>query len=257
MGSGELRRPLFVAAVVVAVLVVAVELGFTPLLSHGTDVLTPAEAAQANVPSGWIPTGGVQADTPPGMGIAYLGLVDGLLLFVVLLLGSSLLVSQRTYGRVQGIVTLVVALVWVVLSALLALLALSLLLLMVGLFVAVPFGTLAYLAIWGFFPVAGAAAVLGLLLLLKGVLFGLLLGAQPRFLRVKGLMSLLAVSVVLQLVLGLVHGFLPGPVVSIGDEVWALVTAVVALVWAVVMLIGAIPAIVNAIRVSASISQGA
>jgi signal transduction histidine kinase len=81
----------------------------------------------------------VQADRPPGLGIAYLGLVDGLLLFVILLLGSSLLISQRTYGRVQGIVTLVVALVWVVLSALLAL---SLLLLTIELFVAVPFGTL-------------------------------------------------------------------------------------------------------------------
>jgi hypothetical protein len=34
MDPGELRRPLFVAAVVVAVMVVTVELGFTPLLSH-------------------------------------------------------------------------------------------------------------------------------------------------------------------------------------------------------------------------------
>ena len=48
---------------------------------------------------------------------------------------------------------------------------------------------------------------------------------------------------------------LPRVVVSIGDELWALVTAVVAVVWAVVMLVMAIPAIVNAVRVSASLVE--
>jgi hypothetical protein len=62
----------------------------------------------------------------------------------------------------------------------------------------------------------------------------------------------LVVSVLLQLVLGLIHGFLPGPLVSIGDQFWALVTVIVALVWALVMLIVSIPAIINALRVSGS-----
>ncbi|MEE3703910.1 hypothetical protein V2H43_10895, partial [Pasteurella multocida] len=103
--------------------------------------------------------------------------------------------------------------------------------------------------------VGAAAAVLGLLLLAK-IAFGVLLVlAQPRFLRVKGLVILVLLSVVLQLVLGFIHGFLPGPVVAIGDQFWAIVTSVVALVWALVMLIGSIPAIVNAVRVSGSVTD--
>ena len=139
--------------------------------------------------------------------------------------------------------------------SLLALAALAKLLLMVGLFVAAPFGTIAYLIVWGSFPVGESAVVLALLLLLKLVFVGFLVSSQPRFLRVKGLMALLVTSVLLQLVLGLIHGFLPLVVVSIGDELWALVTAVVAAVWAVIMLVTAIPAIVNAVRVSASLGE--
>jgi hypothetical protein len=87
---------------------------------------------------------------------------------------------------------------------------------------------------------------------LKIVFVVLLVLSQPAFLKIVGLVVLLVLSVLLQLVLGLIHGFLPGPLVSIGDQFWALVTVVVALVWALVMLIGSIPAIVNAVRVSRS-----
>jgi len=97
--------------------------------------------------------------------------------------------------------------------------------------------------------------VLSLLLLLKLVFGVLLVLAQPKFLRVRGLVALIVVSVVLQLVLGLVHGFLPGPLVSIGDQLWAIVTILVALGWALVTLIGAVPAIVKAVRVSGSIAE--
>jgi hypothetical protein len=68
-------------------------------------------------------------------------------------------------------------------------------------------------------------------------------------------MTLIALSVVLQLVLGLLHGWLPRPVVAIGDQLWALVTAIVALVWALIMLITSIPAVLRAIRVSAARRQ--
>jgi hypothetical protein len=166
------------------------------------------------------------------------------------MLGLSLVVSLRVYGRVQGVVTLVVTFLWVLGALVTAFLAFAKLLLMVGLFVAVPFGTIAYLAIWGSFPTGQAAAILALLLLLKIVFGVLLVASQPKFLKVVGLMVLTAVSVLLQLILGFIHGFLPGPLVSIGDQLWALITVIVALVWALVMLIGSIPAIVNAIRVS-------
>lgn len=255
--GGDLRRPLFVVAVALAAVVVLVELGMSGLV--GGDPAGPVPAAVAGelgVDEATVEANrALGATTAPGSGIAYLALFDGLLVFTLALLGSSLVLSHRAYGRVQGVVTLVVTLLWVLGGLLLAVLAFVQLLLMVGLFVSVPFGTLAYLAVWGFFPVGEAALVLGLLLLLKLVMAGFLVAAQPRFLKVKGLVAMILVSLLLQLVLGFVHGFLPGPVVAIGDQLWAVVTAVVAIVWALVMLVVSIPAIVNAVRVSRSLLE--
>lgn len=254
--GGELRRPLFVAAVVVAVLVVLVELGMSGLVGgHPVGAIPRDIAGDLGVAEELAENPGLGASAPPGSGIAHLALVDGLLVFTLALLGTSLMLSHRVYGRVQGVATLIVTLLWVIGSLVVAVLAYVQLMLMVGLFVAAPFGTLAYLAVWGFFPVGEAALLLGLLLVLKIAMTGLLVAAQPRFLRVKGLVALIAVSVVLQLVLGFLHGFLPRPVVSIGDQFWALVAAVVAVVWALVMLVGSIPAIVNAVRVSRSLAE--
>ncbi len=254
--AGSLRVPFFVVAVVAAALVVATELALSSAVG-GTPVSTLSGSAAGGalgVPPG-LAANLTNAQSPPGAGIRYLALVDGLLLFTVLLLGSSMLLSQRVYARYQGAVSLVVSLLWVLLSFALALVALAKLLLMVSLLLAVPFGTIAYLVVWGSFPVGLSAILLGLLLFLKIVVVVCLVLAHPRFLAVKGLMALLAASVVLQLALGLIQGFLPGVLVSIGDDLWALVTAVVALVWAVVMFVRAIPAIVNAIRVSRSLTQ--
>ena len=256
-GTG-LKTPLFVAAVVVAVLVVAVELGMGLLIGNEALGRVPGGLVDATDPeladvAAMAPQ--TDAEIPRGAGIRHLVLIDGLLLFVLGLLGSSLVLSHRLYGRLQGVVTLIVSLLWALGAFVLALMALVQLLVMVALFVSVPFGTLAYLAVWGAFPVAQSAAVLALLLLLKLVLGGLLIAAQPRFLAVKGLVALFAASVVLQLVLGLIHQFLPRVVVSIGDQFWALVVCVVALVWAIVLLIGAIPAVVRAVRASSAVTD--
>lgn len=241
--TGGLRRPLFIAAIIVAAIIVLAEIGLSFVVANpgATGDLAPVRVDDPR--------------DPPGAGIAALALVDGLLLFTVLMLGLSLLLPLRAYGRMQGITTLVVSFLWILASFVLAMLAFVELMLMIGLFVAVPFGTAAYLAIWGGFRVGAAAAVLALLLLAKIVFGVLLVLAQPRFLRVKGLVVLVLLSVVLQLVLGFIHGFLPGPVVAIGDQFWAIVTSVVALVWALIMLIGSIPAIVNAVRVSGSVTD--
>lgn len=249
--GGGLRRPFFVAAVVVATLVVLIEAGMSGLVLDATSTAPDPRAAEdLGVPADMLPATRADPEEPPGTGIRFLAFLDGLLLFTVLLMGSSLLLPLRLYGRIQGAITIVVALVWVVVAALTILAAVAQLMLMIGLFTAFPFGTAAYLAVWGGFPRGAAAAVLGLLLLLKIVFGVLLVLAQPRFLRMKGLVLLVVLSVVLQLVLGFLHGFLPRPVVAIGDQAWAVVTAAVALIWAVVMLVGSIPAIINAVLAS-------
>jgi hypothetical protein len=254
MAAGELRRPFFLAAVVVALLVVLAEIGLSLVVSASSPQPAPGASGALGVPPGVTVATENGAD-PPGAGIASLALLDGLLFFTVLMLGLSLVMPLRLYGRVQGIVTLVVTFLWILATLILTLLAFAKLLLMIGLFVAVPFGTAAYLVIWGGFPSGAAAAILASLLLLKIVFGVLLVIAQPRFLRVKGLVILVLLSVLLQLVLGFLHGLLPGPVVSIGDQFWAVIVGVVALIWALIMLIGSIPAIVNAIRVSGSLAE--
>jgi hypothetical protein len=174
------------------------------------------------------------------------------LLFTMVMLVLSLVMELRVYGRIQGIITLVVTFLWVLGAFFTALLALAKLSLMLGLLVATPFGTIAYLVLWGNFPTSEAAAILALLLLLKLVFAVLLVLSQPKFFKVTGLVVLLLVSVVMQLILGLIHSFVPAPLVSIGDQFWALITVAVAFVWALTMLIGSVPAIVNAARVSNS-----
>lgn len=255
--AGALRRPLFILAVISLALVVLVELGLPGLLLDGPPSLPPVKASdELGVPRELLAGSGSNVPQPPGAGIAFLAFLDGLLLFTVVMVGLSLLIPPRIYGKLQGLLTLVVSLLWMLACLLAGLAALATLMLMIGLFVAAPFGTLAYLAIWGSFSTGKAAALLGLLLFLK-ICFGVFLVlSQPKFLQVKGLMVLLMLSVVLQLVLGFIHGFLPGPVVAIGDQLWAVVTAVAALVWALVMLIFSLPAIVKAVRSTGSVADG-
>jgi len=251
---GEVRRPLFFLACFALLLAVLVETGSS--LALGGAAAGPVAAVAGGIP-GIEPDMllGVDAESPPGNGIGYLALIDGYLLFSVIMLGLSFLLSQRAYGRMQGIVTLIVSFCWIILSFIMALVAFVLLLVMFGLFVAVPFGTIAYLAIWGFFPVGQSAAVLGLLLFLKLVFVALLVLAQQKFLKAVALMIHIAVSFVLQLVLGIVQAWLPGIVVSLGDQLLALVFAIVSLLGAIWAFIWTIPAVVNAIRVSFSRTQ--
>lgn len=251
---GEVRRPLFFLACFALLLAVLVETGSS--LALGGDAAGPVGALTAGVPDVEPEmVAGVDAESPPGNGIGYLALIDGYLLFSVIMLGLSFILSQRAYGRMQGIVTLIVSFCWLVLSFIMALVAFVLLMVMFGLFVAVPFGTIAYLAVWGFFPVSQSAAVLGLLLFLKLVFVALLVLAQQKFLKAVALMIHIAVSFVLQLVLGIVHGWLPGIVVSLGDQLLALVFAIVALAGALWAFIWSIPAVLNAVRVSFSRTQ--
>lgn len=254
--TGGLRRPIFVFALVAIVLAVLAELGLSLLLSasDGTTVSSQT-AAGLGVDPTLFSSAALAESSPPGAGIAALAFLDGLLVFTIVMLGVSLAISDRVYGRIQGVATLIVTFLWVLASFVAIFVGIAKLLLMIGLFVAVPFGTIAYLAIWGGFPVSKAATILGLILFFKIAFAVLLVIAQPRFLKVKGLVLLVLISLVAQLVLVFIHGFLPRPVVAIGDQFWAIIVTVIALIWALVMLIGSIPAIVKAIRVSRSLME--
>lgn len=184
---------------------------------------------------------------PPGLGIPYLALVDGILAYSLGLMVLALVLNPNVQAKLQGIVTLVLSFLLALGSLALVLIAFVKLLIMVALFFAPPFGTLAYLAVWGHFPKAAAAVVLSLILLLKiGATICLPL-AQQRFLKLKSLILLVATSFLATIIVSFLHGFVPGPLVSITDALAAIVVGILALIWAIVILIGSINAVIQAL----------
>ncbi|MGV9213624.1 hypothetical protein ACTFTM_17360 [Micromonospora sp. RB23] len=245
---GELRKPFLLLALVAITLVVLVEVG-SSLLTGGGDATGALLAGAADL--------GVEVDAagvsePSGRGTSYLALIDAVALWTTGLFCLSLVVPERVQGRIQGVATLIFSILLILGSLVLLIIAFVELMIMVSLFLAVPFGTLAYLALWGFFPVGDAAVLLGLALLLKLVWAGLLVLAQPRFLQNKGLVLIIITTLLCTVVLEFLHRLVPVIVVSILDDIGALVFAIVAIIWGLVLLIGSIPAIVKAIRVTAA-----
>jgi hypothetical protein len=233
----ELRKPLFFIALGALVLCVLLDLGSSLLM------------ASPDVPGGAVPGGAVLAESPtPGRGIPYLVLIDGLLLLTLGLMGASLLIPERVHGRLQGGVTLVGALVALGAGITMLTIAITFLLVMVALLTAVPFGTLAYLAIWGHFDRSGAAITLGFLMTFKVAAGVCLALAHPRFLQNKGLVLLYLTSLLATALVSLLHGWVPRILVSITDTLGGIIVAILGLIWAVALLIGALVSLYKAFR---------
>jgi len=252
----EIRRPFFLAALIAWLLVVLVEIGsgFLPVPNVSASELRAAiirdnpdeEPPSATDVQDMVRT---RNEEPPRPGYAISTLIafDGMAFLGLFWMGAGLVISRRLVGRVQGIVSLIVSLVTIVIGILAVVLLVTLLLVMLGLLLAPPFGTLAYLAIWGFFARGPAAATLGLLLFLKIAAAVLLLLAQQSFIKNKSLVVLIGLSLLLTVLISFLHGFPPGILVSITDVIAALIVLVVAIIWSILVLIGAIVAIVKAI----------
>lgn len=244
----DIRAPFLVLAVIVMALVVLIELGSSQVIGGGSrlaDLGAQAEELDVEVDAS-------NVEEPPGRGITYLALIDVVVLYTLALMGASLVVPERLMGRVQGVVTLVGSIVLIIVGLIMAIVALVELLVMIALFTAAPFGTIAYLALWGFFPRGDAAAVLSLILFLKFVALGCLVLAHQRFLRFKRLLVLIGTSLVCNLLVAFLHGLMPIILVAILDNIAAIIVAIVAIIWAIVLLIGSIPSIVSTIRATLS-----
>jgi hypothetical protein len=247
----RLRTPFFIVALIAMTAVVAAEIG-APLFIGGDD----AGAALGGQAAGLgvdVPHGGTVTE-PRGSAIRYLALVDVIPLFTVALMGAGMVLPQRLHGRIQGVVTVVVAILLILAALVLLVLAVAQLVLMVTLLLAFPFGTIAYLIIWGFFPRGDAAVLLSVLMFLKVVFAVALVAAQQRFLQNKGLVLIIATSLVCNVVAAFLHGVVPTILASITDQIGAIVFAVVAIVWALVLLFGSIPGIVRAARSATAVA---
>lgn len=257
-----LRRPFLVAALVTAVLALLVCLG-SPLASRPPSFESRRDSALANPQTSVLLADydlepvdaeealkGADPDDPPGLGVPALALIGTLLVLVLSLTTAPLLLGDRVTGLVQGIVSLVGGVLALLASIAVALVALAALLTMVGLVLAAPFGTLAYLAVFGSFPTGAAALLVGLVLALQLGTVVLLVFAHQRFLASKGLMLLLATAVLLTFVTGLLHAIVPGFLVSIADAVAALISAVVAAVWSLLIAIGGLVGVLKLLQLN-------
>ncbi len=183
-----------------------------------------------------------------GRAIAALGLLDTLVVLSLGLMAVDLAVPRGIVGRVQAPVSLFVAIG--VLTAAIAT-ATKAIAIMVGLLLAVPFGTIVYLLVWAGFPVGKAAAMLGLIMGLKLTGAVLLAVAHRGFLGNKGLLALLAASIASTWLVGVIHRWPPGFLATIADGIAALVVAAVAGLWSVFLIVGslvAMPALLRSLR---------
>jgi hypothetical protein len=260
----QLRLPLFIAALALLLISVSVSSGMqlfplTPspdavasLKAQMIDIgisqgLSPVEATaaaeKATQPAS--SAGGVQ--TPPGVGIVSLAFLDGILLYTVAMIGLSMIINAATHARLQGAATLIVFLL-VLLGAFLFLMAtIQLLMLMLALLLAPPFGTIAYLAGWGGFPKGTAGVSLGLIMTFKLSFAVCLIMAHQRFLKNKSLVILVLLSLGATLLISFLHAIVPGILVSITDAIAAIVVLIVVIIWSLIGLFSSLGAVLKAI----------
>jgi|HubBroStandDraft_6_1064221.scaffolds.fasta_scaffold00024_80 hypothetical protein len=224
-----MRKPIFIVALIVIFLTVLVELGSMAVLHVPSQAGSPLDVA------------------PNGKAIPALAFLDGLVFFATMMIGIALFLSQRFQSKIQGIITLVFSLLLTLGCIGVVIADFVLLMLMVGLLLSVPFGTIVYFAVWSGFDTTNARLVLSLLMTLKIIFAVCLVLAEQRFLQNKGLMLIIATSLVSNLIIAFLHGFVPRPLVSITDDLAAIVVCILAIIWAVVYLIGGIVSVVKVI----------
>ena len=231
-----LIKPLFIAAFVLILVTLLLEAGSAAFLENAG------------------PNAAAFGTSPPGYGVPYLALIDGLLVFTVGLMGLSLLLQQGIHAKIQGCLTLVVSFLLLLGSIALILIAFILLMVMVSLLFAPIFGTIAYFALFADFDRSGAGIVLSVAMVLKIAFALCLFFANPRFLENKGLVLLILTSFLAQVITSFLHGFPPGFLVSITDAIAGLITGILTAIWCIVFLIGSIISVVKALRVDRGVA---
>lgn len=184
----------------------------------------------------------------PGIAIPVLVAVDVALLLRFALTTFGTLISGAIQGKVDGLATLIAGILLIVFGLASALAAFGLLMLMLGLVMAVPFGTLVYIGLFGSFASGTATALLSLAMLLK-------LGAMACFvvwnlhvLRSKSTVLLALTSLLMTALISLLHGIVPGVLASITDAIAAIIVGIASIIWGIVLAIFGVPAVFRALR---------
>jgi hypothetical protein len=224
----SMRKPFFVVSLIAIFLAVVVELGSIVFLGTNTSSSTLGVS-------------------PTGKAIPAMAFLDGLILFATVIIGIALLIPERVQSKIQGIVTLVFS-IFLVLGCIVVIFAdIALLVLMVSLLMAIPFGTIAYFAIWAHFETGIGQAALSMLMTLKIIFAVCLVLAHQRFLQNKGFVLIIITSFISNLIIGFLYALVPGFLVSITDDIGGIIVCILAIIWAVVYLIGGIMSVIKVI----------
>ena len=251
---GELRKPFFIGAVALILIAVAIEVGATWFLGgmtakadHLTSVLDDPSFSDYQGAINPADMQKLNKGTPPGRAIPAMAVLDGLVLFTVVLMGAPLFIPERIFAKVQGVATLVVSLLALIGSITGIFLTFALLILMIALFTAFPFGTIVYLIIFGFFDRTGANVTLSLLMMLKLGFAACLILAHQRFIQNKGLVLIILTSLAANIIVSFLHAIVPVPLVSITDGIATIIVFVLVVLWAAFFLVGSIVAVTKAV----------
>lgn len=265
--ASKLRTPALVGSLVCAVLIIVVELGgafeanasiFEGLggrlgeLGDSFGSLGQDGASETNSEVGGFGDLEGLLDTDakdvPGLAIAALIYLDVMLLTMLILFTLPLIVSPRVLAQLQGCFSCVLGVVVILMGLFTLLAALVSLFLMIGLLLAIPFGTIVYMILYADFDTTEAAAIMSTLMFLKILMTVLLLIAHERFLLNIGMIALIATSIVAMVVISFLHNFPPTFLVSITDTVAALIVAILAIIWGFIHAIGGIIGIVTMLK---------
>ncbi len=237
----ELKKPLFIVSLVLCALVVLVELIGPSFIESKSPSLTQlcASIEESDIREDCLDDDNrseiekaMKSEKPPGYAIRYLAMVDGPLLFTMLMFGLSLILKERKTAKVQGPTSCVSSCLFILGGLVLLFMVFLHFLFMVSLLLAVPFGTIAYFATYAFFPKSVTATILSVLMILKIAFCICLVLAHTRFLQNKGLVLLILSSLLANFIVALLHGIVPSFLVSISDAVAAIILAIIGLIWA-------------------------
>jgi hypothetical protein len=183
----------------------------------------------------------------PGLGGRYLALLDGILLYLVMLMALGHFKLKALTARIASIVTFLLSLSGIIVAFLMIFVALELIMLMLAMFLAAPWGTLAYLAAFGRFPKDEAIALLTLIMVLKLTFLVMLALADLGNLKNKGMLILVGLSLLATWLTSFLISLPPSFLASITDAVGALITAIIAFVILIVVFVTSILAIIKAV----------
>ncbi len=188
-------------------------------------------------------------DATSSLTILYLALVDGALLYTIIWMGIALLPQRFVISRVQTILTLVLSFFSALGTIALVFITFGLIMLMVGLLLAIPFGTIAYFIKFADFPADIAVGALSFIMLLKLFFVVFLALAHQGFLKNKSIIILIALSLGLTWFGSFLIAFPPSFLASITDAVAALIIAVIAFVRFVLLCISSSIGIVRSLKI--------